>query len=172
MSDRVEQYIAAAAQSETLRFLEAVDCVTAKCESPIERLLAAALYAVDRIGPPLLYFMGASALPEKVAFGGYAFVYSQVKIGRYRADFAIVDSTLSKDGSTPRIMIVECDGHDFHERTKEQARRDKARDRYFQSQGYKVLRFTGSEIWADPDVCAEEVLNELALEDEWRARHP
>jgi very-short-patch-repair endonuclease len=67
-------------------------------------------------------------------------------------------------------MIVECDGHDFHEKTKEQARRDKQRDRFLQSRGYKVLRYTGSEIWADPTECSDEILTELAIDDDWRNR--
>jgi very-short-patch-repair endonuclease len=54
--------------------------------------------------------------------------------------------------------VVECDGHDFHERTKEQAASDKARDRALQALGMRVLRFTGSEIWSDPLVCAREAL--------------
>mgnify|MGYP003580046510 CR=1 FL=1 len=76
-----------------------------------------------------------------------------------------------KSHGKPRWMIVECDGHEFHERTKQQARRDKQRDRFFQSIGYKVLRFTGSEIWADPDECASEIIEQLACDDEWRNRN-
>ena len=53
---------------------------------------------------------------------------------------------------------MECDGHDFHERTKAQAAHDKTRDRALQARGLKVLRYTGSEIWADPFGCALDVL--------------
>ncbi len=49
--------------------------------------------------------------------------------------------------------VIECDGHDFHERTKEQAQRDKKRDRELQAAGYKVFRFTGSEIWRSRGEC-------------------
>ena len=66
--------------------------------------------------------------------------------------------------------MIECDGHDYHERTKEQAARDKKRDRFFASKGYKVLRFTGSEIWADPEAVAEEALGQLSRDDAWRNR--
>jgi very-short-patch-repair endonuclease len=85
-------------------------------------------------------------------------------------DLAIVDATLPFNHTPPRIMIVECDGHDFHEKTKDQARRDKQRDRFFQSKGYKVLRYAGSEIWADPEKCADEIIDELAKWDSWRNR--
>ncbi|MCX6922700.1 MAG: DUF559 domain-containing protein [Verrucomicrobia bacterium] len=58
-------------------------------------------------------------------------------------------------------MIVECDGHDFHEKTKEQARCDKERDRNLQSLGYPVYRYTGSEIYADVFQGAAEVVRVL-----------
>lgn len=56
-------------------------------------------------------------------------------------------------------ICIYCDGHEFHEKTKEQAKRDRSIDRWIQEQGMKVLRFTGSEIWNDPQKCAEQVLN-------------
>jgi len=46
-------------------------------------------------------------------------------------------------------IIVEIDGHDFHERTKEQAQRDKSRDRILSKYGYIVIRYTGSEVFND-----------------------
>ena len=57
-----------------------------------------------------------------------------------------------------RTVIAECDGHDFHERTKEQAARDRSRDRRASLSGFVVLRFTGSELWKDPLGCAEQVM--------------
>lgn len=57
------------------------------------------------------------------------------------------------------VCVVEADGHDFHERTKEQAARDRQRDRDLQTAGYLVLRFTGSEIYRDPWRCAEAVFD-------------
>lgn len=67
----------------------------------------------------------------------------QRQIGQYKVDF-LVTATFSDDK-----IIIECDGHDFHEKTKEQAKHDKERDRYLTSQGYKILRYTGSEIYND-----------------------
>ena len=57
-------------------------------------------------------------------------------------------------------LIVECDGYEFHDRTKQQAQRDKSRDRDLQSLGVPVF-FTGSEIWADPFKCATAALDQL-----------
>jgi very-short-patch-repair endonuclease len=56
-----------------------------------------------------------------------------------------------------RRLIIECDGHDFHERTKEQAKRDRSRDREAVMADYDCFRFTGSEIWTDPWGCAEQI---------------
>jgi very-short-patch-repair endonuclease len=57
--------------------------------------------------------------------------------------------------------VVELDGHAFHERTKEQAAKDKARDRWMTGAGYAVVRFTGSEVWANPFAVASEVADRV-----------
>ena len=75
----------------------------------------------------------------------------------YRPDFALVMN--AKERQTG--VLIECDGHDFHERTKEQAQRDKARDRDLQALGYAVARFTGSEIYRNPAACARQALDLL-----------
>lgn len=98
-------------------------------------------------------------------------VMPQMQIGDYRVDFAITSRASvyvnsAEHGDANGIahayvylptVIIECDGHDFHERTKEQAARDKKRDRYLQSSGNPVLRFTGSEIYRDAWGCASQV---------------
>jgi len=54
-------------------------------------------------------------------------------------------------------IAVELDGHDYHEKTKEQAKRDKEKDRILQTHGYLVARFTGSEVYKDPMEVIEKV---------------
>lgn len=61
-------------------------------------------------------------------------------------------------------FVIECDGHDYHEKTKKQAKRDKERDRNMTQLGYTVIRFTGSEIFENPIVCARETFNIIASE--------
>jgi very-short-patch-repair endonuclease len=56
-------------------------------------------------------------------------------------------------------MVVEADGHDYHDRTREQASRDRRRDRFMQANGWIVARFTGADIHRDADACAREVFN-------------
>lgn len=91
-------------------------------------------------------------MPDRFA----ATIWFQVKIGNYTADFVIGYRRYPDDDVS--WIAIECDGHDFHERTKEQAAHDRARDRHFQSLGLNVFRFTGSEIWKDPVKCVDEVV--------------
>src|SRR6202012_2567100 len=77
-------------------------------------------------------------------------VRPQQRVGRFRVDFSIAFRFFKDEIA----LVVECDGHDFHERTKEQVARDKARDRAMTLAGVKVLRFTGSEIYNDAYECA------------------
>lgn len=85
-------------------------------------------------------------------------VQQQQELGNYRADFLFTVS--AKSGETLRI-VVELDGHDFHERTKEQASRDKARDRWMTGQGIQVMRFSGSEVWRNPFACVSECADRI-----------
>lgn len=95
------------------------------------------------------------------SFGVSYAVFSEVPIGPYRADFAVVQVGFPR----PIQVAVECDGHEFHEKTKAQARHDKRRDRYFQESGFQIARFAGSEIWADAPKCAAEVMRMLEAEE-------
>lgn len=91
------------------------------------------------------------ALLEIHSWKTYPKIECQVQIGGYRVDFLIGRGTKCQ-------LVIECDGHDFHERTKEQAASDRSRDRKLTTKGYTVIRFTGSEIYADPFRCAGEAL--------------
>ena len=59
-------------------------------------------------------------------------------------------------------LAIELDGHDFHEKTKEQAARDRQRERTIVKQGYTIFRFTGSEVFRNPRKCVEEVIEMIA----------
>lgn len=91
------------------------------------------------------------AIREWIEFNGVTTVGvgTQVEIGPYRADILIEDAT--------RLLVVECDGAEFHAVTKEQVERDKRRDRYCAARGICVMRFTGAEITRDVRGCAAEV---------------
>lgn len=85
-----------------------------------------------------------------------------------RLDFCLFSylSDMSARGvisATPpdSVLAIECDGHDFHEKTKAQALRDKGRDRHLLSHGINTIRFVGSEIYRDPVACAGEAASLL-----------
>jgi hypothetical protein len=86
---------------------------------------------------------------------------------RMRPDFVLF-SGVQRDVR----LVVELDGHDFHERTPEQAERDKSKDRLLQKYGWRVLRFTGREVLRDPVKCVEEAKQSLldAIRS-WYAEH-
>jgi len=63
----------------------------------------------------------------------------------YRADFAIPDLKI----------VIELDGHEYH-KTKEQRTNDARRERDLQMEGWKVIRFTGTEIAQSARNCAQD----------------
>lgn len=88
---------------------------------------------------------------------GIIIVEPQKWFDQYRLDFLV---TYPFFGDVLQIAI-ECDGHEFHEKTKEQAKKDKRRDRDLQRLGIQVFHFTGSEIFNAPTMCADEVLDAI-----------
>lgn len=127
-------------------------------ESPIEKLFALAAWARGCWAGDLQFSPGATKeiLLHITRGTGMIFAAPQVQIGEYRVDFLFVAERYPPE--PPIYVAVECDGHDFHDKTKEQAARDKSRDRDLLAHGVMVMRFTGSELWADACACADEVL--------------
>jgi very-short-patch-repair endonuclease len=131
--------------------------ITDIVESPIEHAFFLSFIAnMQAYGLPWLWAEDRSIAQRDVLLNETTTVIvPQCAIDDYRVDFLIV----TRRGSTGAVeeFVVECDGHDFHERTKEQAERDKGRDRKLQSLGLPVFRFTGSEIFRDPIRKAAEI---------------
>lgn len=141
------------------------------CESPIERVMLAAL--MRQVGASIDFGMFSNVLLVGAAPGAYmagsvtrsaddgqVLFVPQLEVDtdgpRYRLDIAVLD--VNADKTLRQKIAIECDGHEFHDRTKEQATRDRARDRALQSHGWKVLRFTGSDIVRGPTWAAAEVI--------------
>jgi very-short-patch-repair endonuclease len=120
-----------------------------KCETPIEKIMYAELVMqIKRNNTNKVKYV---IEPQK-----------RIQVGRslYRVDFMV--KAKSPDGTDKErtvVFIIECDGHQFHEKSEEQASRDKKRDRALKIAGYDTLRFTGSEIWNEPESCAFEVFS-------------
>lgn len=85
-------------------------------------------------------------------------VTPQASIGPYKVDFLVWFVLCRNVGG----IAIECDGHQWHERNKIQAARDKKRDRELLKAGFPVMRFTGSEIFADAFGCAVQVQEALS----------
>lgn len=88
--------------------------------------------------------------------GHGVFISPQVKAGKFTVDFVVSQNGLMQNDCSG--IVVELDGHDFHDKDKTQRAYEKARDRFLVKSGYKVLHFTGSEVVADPYRVAFEVL--------------
>lgn len=124
----------------TLAYREGLLGQVWRAESPIEEILGVVLF--DEFTTYLPQWSGIRDIR----------LQHPVEIGNrtYRLDIAVW-------GLNGRMIDVECDGHDFHEKTKQQAQRDKRRDRDIQQLGWNVMRFTGAEIWKNPWACAGEI---------------
>ncbi len=68
----------------------------------------------------------------------------QYPIGKYRVDFAHLETKTA----------IELDGHSFHSH-KQDRNRDYARQHDIESQGWYILRFTGSQVWSDVESCID-----------------
>lgn len=158
-------------QSLALRFLQTLSdhSYMQPNISPLERIVGATLnYGwVYYLNAYCLEKVTAHFFNEPMAFHDWspkgfipAFcIWHQAKVGPYAADFLI--RSQRGENSPVTWIAIECDGHDFHERTKNQAAHDKKRDRFFQKNGIVPLRFTGSEIWADPFNVNHEIMELL-----------
>ena len=114
-------------------------CELSRCESPIEQQFFIEWMRQHNGEPWYIRPQKRYHLGDKV----------------YRADFSVITKSSHE-------VVIECDGHDFHEKTKEQAKMDKARDRAFQSANIPIFHFTGSEIYRDVFHCVKEVTDFLS----------
>lgn len=139
----------------------ALSALTSRCQSPLEEIFGAALLAVDEPNHVIIPARGDRAevvLRTGSLLAGVLSVDPQSPVGPYFADFLI---TLRRWRIEARVA-VELDGHDFHEKTKQQVEKGKRRDRYFTLQGVTTMRFAGSELVRSPASCVEEVMQALA----------
>lgn len=116
-----------------------------KCESPIEQVMYLALADLLKYLDDLQdRYMAQIECQKKV----------ENYIHSYRVDICVnvCDLTTMKHYD----FVIECDGHEFHEKTKEQVRKDRQRERNLMYKGYTVIRFAGSEIYENPSSCAIE----------------
>jgi len=132
------------------RMKEAAGRSRLRVQSPIEAVFYAwwAMYSVAESIKSIEEFNGPSLVLD-----------SQHEITvtgqRYVLDFRVhprstQDWIFNSLDQFPRLAI-ELDGHDFHERTKEQVIWRDSRDRLLQQHGWQVFHVSGSELWRDPE---------------------
>lgn len=111
-----------------------------KCDSPLEQAFVIGVFSYR--------------FPEIIWFDENSF-NNQYQQGKYRLDFVFRVNDIK--------VNVELDGHNFHEKTKEQAVSDRSRDRDLQKKGWHVLRFHSNEVQMDLKSCVKQVMDFLKL---------
>lgn len=117
-----------------------------KCESPIEQLMFLALEDM---------FKHFDLFNERYLFRLEVQEEIKFRNSKYRTDINLTMCDLQRKFN--HCFVIECDGHEFHEKTKGQVRKDRQRERHLMQLGYRVIRFSGSEIFENPDESALEV---------------
>ena len=76
------------------------------------------------------------------------------KDNNFKEVLTVVDFFIEKRQAK---LCVYTDGHTYHERTEEQAQRDRNIDRKLQEFGFTVLRYTGKEIKENPEKIIDQI---------------
>lgn len=119
------------------------------CESPIEQMLSLELANLR-----LEYISSFNPYIDVIAIEKQQEI--TIKGKKYRVDFLIPVQYKNQENI---FFAIECDGHEFHQKTKEQVEKDNKRQRDLQEAGYEVIRFSGTEIYHRAYKCAIEVKN-------------
>ncbi|MCW5600428.1 DUF559 domain-containing protein [Nitrosomonas sp.] len=135
-----------------------IDLIGARDDSPIEDLfhialiLQCAAFYID-LNPSVSDYEN-----DEFSINPKLTCKTQEKIGKYKVDFLLIHE---KTDNQP--LVVELDGHDFHDKDKLQRSYEKARDRFLIKEGYKVIHFTGSDVCADPHKVVFESLSMIGI---------
>lgn len=164
-ADLLAQGIATDFFCENIEKFEELEANEAPIYSPVEQL-----FWIE------WQFRRAASSEHYLDFDSKFELFPQVKnefTGKYIVDFQVDffasimnshdskyfghEETISEEVER-QLLGIEIDGHIWHEKTKEQVRKDKERERFLISQGWRLLRFTGSEVFTDVNKCVEETL--------------
>lgn len=130
---------------ENLMFITLCNIDYSDCKSPIEVIFK---FAYDLI-------QCDEGFPD---FSIYPQYEINIEGKKYIADFVFIaeESIASGIYNYKYKLVIECDGHKFHEKTKEQVAYDNEREYAFKMAGYDVIRFSGSQIYNNPFRCAKQ----------------
>ena len=136
-----------------------------ECESPIEQIMALIITEVEKnlnLNNRDIELLGIEK--QKTI---------KTKNKNYRVDFLLKFAFWngSKEAKTFNL-VIECDGHDFHEKTKEQVKKNNQRDRDLQKEDFNVLHFSGSEIYNEWWKCRDDIFDYIiAKYDSLKSEH-
>ena len=118
---------------------------TDELKSPIEKILAISLIINFTINKINIFFdyQKEIQIDEKKYVADFIIEYSEVFNSFLKNDFK---------------LVIERDGYEFHNKTREQIDYDNHRDYDMKINGYEVLRFSGSEIYNNPDKCFYKII--------------
>jgi hypothetical protein len=135
-----------------------------KCKSPIEKLFLIEWY---------FQVEDENSVPE-----GYKnfYIYPQCQINNYRIDFVVVFQTEkyilanreNLEKLKEEILLVEIDSYLWHGSNPEQFTKEKERERELIKNDYKLMRFSGREIYSNVTKCVNEVFAYFLKDDEYR----
>ena len=140
--------------------------------SPIEQMLLSALLLIKETSE--FHNADPEDFDEYTKLHGVD-IFPQHKIDKFRVDFYLtcynrfkINKKTKETSGYSKTLIVELDSQQFHERTEQERRYEKMRERLLVSKGYKIFRYTGKEITDDPLKVALEIfvyLTEMNIED-------
>jgi very-short-patch-repair endonuclease len=127
-------------------------------ESPIETQFGGQLAGFlaircERAGLPFAMLEGKS---ESNFESGTILLIAQFQLAGFRFDFA-----LKRAGAERAMILIECDGEEFHS-TDEQHANDLKKNAAAKAASLELFRFTGSQIFGDPERCVRSVVEALA----------
>lgn len=130
-------------------------------ESPIEEMFALGILRQLHNSHIVCEDFGISSVVPNDEWDGVVatLVRPQVRVLEYRVDFLVCRMRPSE--SWQYKVAVECDGHDYHHANKEQVDRDNKRSADLLSYGIATVRFSGSRLYKEPNICAMEVMDLL-----------
>lgn len=110
----------------------------ALCESLIELVLCRAFFANWRDAEPAFGLCTPQRMRD-AEIAGKRLVFAQYPIEKFRADFLLVQAS-----SAP--LVVECDGHAYHQGDPSTWERDLERDQAIRRCGFQTVHFGGWQI--------------------------
>jgi very-short-patch-repair endonuclease len=141
--------------------IKAWEMELSRFSSPIERDFAMALMwaLYPRYVPGLIRWDFSFDTHATVSDSpGRPIVWAQAPVGKYRVDFLF---RVRFSATECFFFAVECDGHEFHQRTKQQIERDRKRDNDLLARDIPTFRLPGSLIHRSAVACAVETLEQI-----------